>query len=65
MLSDELDREARVVYPDVMKVRVCFQKDVTIEYMDTIANYQAWHQFATIDHREDVEELVFPRLSKS
>lgn len=65
MLLDELDRGAKSMYPDATKARVCFHKDVTIEYMDTIIDYQAWHQFTTVDHHEDVEELVFPQLSKS
>jgi len=60
MLSNELDREAKVVYLDVTKARVRFQKDVTTEYTDTIVDYQIWHQLTTIDHHEDVEELVFP-----
>lgn len=60
MLLDELDRGARAVYPDSMKERVRFQKDVTTKYTDTIADYQVWHQFTTIDRHEDVEELVFP-----
>ena len=60
MLSDKLDRGAKSVYPDAMEARVHFQQDVTFEHADTIMDYQAWHQFATIDHREDVEELVFP-----
>jgi len=65
MLSDELDKGAKSVYPDATKARVRFQKDVTREYTDIITNYQAWHRFATVDHREDVEELVFPQLSES
>ena len=65
MLSDELDRGAKLVYMDAMDARVHFQKYVTIEYMETIADYQAWNQFSTIDHHEDVQELVFPQLSKS
>lgn len=63
VLSDELDRGSRVVYLDVMEARVRFQKDFTIEYTDTIADYQAWNQFANVDHHEDVEEMVFPQLS--
>ena len=65
VLSDKLDRGAQAVYPNAMEARVCFQKDVTIEYTNTIADYQAWHQFATVDHCEDVEELVFPQFSES
>lgn len=48
------------MYPDVMEARVRFQKDITLEYMDTIAVYQSWNQFATVNHHEDIEELVFP-----
>ena len=65
MLSDELDRGTRVVYLNAMDARVRFQKDVTLEYIDTIMDYWAWHQFATIDHCEDVKELVFPQFSES
>jgi len=39
MLSDKLDRGTREVYPDAMEARVHFQKDVTIEYTDTIVDY--------------------------
>jgi len=60
MLLDKLDRGARAVYPDATEARVHFQKYFTIEYTNTIADYQYWHLFATVDHREDVEELVFP-----
>jgi len=65
MLSDELDKGAKSVYPDATEEIVRFQKDVTIEYTDTIMDYQAWHRFDTINHCEDVEELVFPQLSES
>jgi len=58
MLSNELDRGAISVYPDAMEARVHFQRDVTIEHTDTITDDQAWHQFATIDHHNDVKELV-------
>jgi len=60
MLSDELEKGVKLVYPDATEARVRFQRDVTIEYTNTIVDYQAWHQFTTINHREDVEELVFP-----
>jgi len=65
MLLDELDRGAKVVYPNATEARVHFQKYVTTEYTDTITDYQSWNQFVTIDHHEDVEELVFPQLSES
>lgn len=52
------------MYMDAMEVRVWFQQDVTIEHMDT-TKYQYWNQFATIDHCEDVKDLVFPQLSES
>lgn len=64
MLSDNLDRGAQAVYPNAMEARVRFQKDVTLQYMDTITDYRAWHQFATVDHHEDVEELVFQEFSE-
>ena len=56
MLLDELERGAREVYSDAMEVRVRFHKDVTLEHTDTIVDYKGWHQFATINHHEDVEE---------
>lgn len=65
ILSNELDRGANVVYPDATEERVHFQKDVTTKYVDTIVDYQDWHKFATINHHEDVEELVFPQFSES
>lgn len=64
-LSDEFDRRAKLVYPYATEAIVLFQQDVTIEYADTITDYQALHQFATIDHREDVNELIFPQYSES
>ena len=60
MLSSELDRGAISVYPDATEARVRFQQDVTIQRTDTITDDQAWHQFATVDHHKDVEELLFP-----
>lgn len=65
MLSNELDKGAKSVYLDASEARVHFQKDVTTEYMDTITYYPTWHQFATVDHCEDIEELVFPQLFES
>lgn len=65
MLSYELGRGAKPVYSNATEARVFFHKDVTIEYTNTITDYQAWHLFATINHHEDVEELVFPQLSES
>ena len=43
MLTDELERGARAVYPNAMEARVKFQKDVTLEHTDTIVDYQSWH----------------------
>lgn len=65
MLYDELDRGAKSVYSDSTEVRVFFQKDVNMEYADTITNYQGWHQFTTINHQEDVDDLDFPQLFES
>ena len=53
------------MYLDAMEAGVHFQKDVTLEYTDTIIDYRAWHQFAIVDHCEDVKELVFQQLSDS
>lgn len=39
MLSNDLERGARALYPDSMKERVHFEKDVTLEYTYTIENY--------------------------
>ena len=49
MLSDELDRGARSMYPDAMEARFRFQTDVTTEHMDTMKDYQSWHQYVTVD----------------
>lgn len=65
MLADKLDRGARSMYMDATEARVLFQQDVTIEHADTITDYQASHQFANIDHREDVKDLVFLQLYES
>ena len=43
MLSDELDKGAKSMCLDATKARVHFQKDITIEYTNTIIDYQAWH----------------------
>jgi len=51
MLSNELEKGAISVYPNATKARVFFQRDVTIECIDTIMNDQSLHQFATIDHQ--------------
>ena len=53
------------MYLDCMEVRVRFQKDVTLEHMDTIVEYRSWHQCATVNHNEVVKELVFQQLSMS
>ena len=53
------------MYVDAMEARVRFYKDVTSECTVTIVDYQSWTQYVVIDHREDVEELAFPRLSES
>ena len=59
MLSDELDKGARAVYLDAMEARFRFQTDVTVEYIDTIKDYQSWHQYVTVDQHEDVKQLDF------
>lgn len=37
MLQDELDKDFRTIYPESMKARVRFDKDVIKQYGDTIA----------------------------
>ncbi len=64
MLLDELDKGARAVYLDFMEERVHFHKYVALEYTNNITSYRARHQFAIVDHHEDVQELVFPQLSE-
>lgn len=64
MLSDKFYKGSISVYSDAMKARVHFQHDATIERTYTITFDQDWHQFSTIEHREDVEELVLPQISK-
>jgi len=59
MLPNELDRGARAVYPDAIGANVGFQSDVTVEHMDTIRDYKAWHQYVTVDQHEDVEQSDF------
>jgi len=56
MLSDELDRDTKPVYPNETEEKFHFQKDVTIEVIDTIIDYQAWHQFSP---------SIIARMSKS
>lgn len=65
MLQDDLNIGSKLVYPDAMEARFCFEKDINKEYEDTISNYQAWNQFVTNDHGEGVDELVFPQSSES
>lgn len=65
MLQDKLDQGYISVYSEAMEARVCFQEDIIKEYADTIAYYQAWHQFVTKDHKEDVDEMLFPQSSES
>lgn len=65
MISNELDKGSKLVYMYPTEVRVHFQKDATMEYADTITDYQDWHHFANINHQEDVKELVFPQFSES
>jgi len=60
MLSNKLDIGAKLVYLNIMEARVQFQKDVTIEYTDTITDYQSYHLFTTTNHEEHVNDLVFP-----
>lgn len=64
MLSDELDRGAQAVYQNTMEARVRFQKDVTLQYMDTITDYRAWHRFAIVNHHEDLKELALQEFSE-
>ena len=59
MLTDELDRGARAVYPDAMEARFRFQTDFTAEHTDDIKDYQSWHRYVTVDQHEDVEKLDF------
>lgn len=59
MLIDDLEKGARVVYPNAMEVRFRFHIDVTAEHMDTLKDYQSWHQYVTVDQHEDVKKLEF------
>lgn len=43
MLYDELKKGDKLVYPDATVAKGHFQKDVTMEYVDTIIDYQDWH----------------------
>ena len=65
ILQDELNKGFITIYPEAMEARVHFDKDVTKQYGDTIAQYQVWYQFLTEDHRKEVTELVFPQTSES
>jgi len=60
MLSEEFGRGAISVYSNAMEARVHFQQDVITKCANTIMDDQAWHQFTTIDHPKDFEELIFP-----
>lgn len=39
MLQQELHKGSKLVYPEEMEARVCFQKFIIKEYMDTISLY--------------------------
>jgi len=65
MIYEELDRGAKSVNLDATEARFHFQKDVIMDYANTIIDYQAWNHLATIDHQENVNELVFPQLPES
>ena len=65
ILSYELERGAKAMYPDATEARVRLQKYVTKKYTETITYYPAWHQFTNIEYHEDVKELLFPWLSDS
>lgn len=65
MLQDELDKGSKSVYPKAMEARVCFLKYIIKEYEDTIVHYQAWYQFITEYHREEVDETICPQPSNS
>ena len=55
MLTDELERGAREMYPDAMEARFRFQTSVTTKHTDTLKDYQSWQQYVTVDQHEDVE----------
>ena len=57
ILLDELERVVWAVYPDGMEARFRFQTNVTVEHINTIKDYQYWHQYVTVDQHEDVEQL--------
>ena len=48
MLTDELDRGARELYPDVMEARFKLQINVTVKHTDTINDYRSWRQYVTV-----------------
>ena len=39
MLHDELDKGFRTIYPEAMEARLCFEKEITKQYEDTIEKY--------------------------
>jgi len=54
MVTDELDRGAWAMYLDAMEVSFRFQTDVTSKHMETMKDYQSWHQYVIVDQHEDV-----------
>jgi len=65
MLQDDLEIGSKPIYLESMHTRVRFYEEIIKEYMDTIAHYKVWDEFITKDHREEVDELVFPQLFES
>ena len=61
MIQNDLDTGSKIIYPNSMEVRFFFQKNTVKNFGDTIAQYQAWHQYVTDKRQVEVSELEFPQ----
>lgn len=61
LLKKETQTGSKLVHPDAMQSRVCFQLDTIALFGDVIAQNKAWHCYETDKHQVAVAELEFPQ----
>lgn len=56
-LKREFKSGSKSLYPDSMESRFYFQPDTIMQFWDSIAQYQAWHENVIEKHEVEVSKL--------
>jgi len=65
MLTKGVETGSNSLYLDAMEARVRFHPDTITQFGDVIAQYQAWHQYVTMKHQVEFDDLEFSETQAS